>query len=57
MKGVCSEMLVEVFHRERDVELVRDGDEVEDGVGAAAGCGDGGDGVLDGFAGEDVARA
>jgi hypothetical protein len=26
------------------------------GVGAAAGCGDGGDGVVDGVAREDVAR-
>ena len=48
---------VEVFHGDGDLELVRDGDEVEDGVGAAAGCGDGGDGVLDGLAGEDVRRA
>ena len=45
---------VEVFHGERDVELVRDGDEVQDGVGGAAGGGDGGDGVLDGLAGDDL---
>ena len=48
--------VVEVVHGERDVELARDGDEVEHGVGAAAGGGDGGDGVLDGLAGEDFAR-
>ena len=48
---------VEVVHGEGDVELVRDGDEVEDGVGAAAGGGDGGDGVLDGLAGDDLAWA
>ncbi len=34
---------IEVFHGERDVELARDGDEVKDGVGAAAGGCDGGD--------------
>ncbi len=48
--------LVEVFEREIDAELVRDGDEMEHGVGAAAGCGDGGDGVLECLASEDVAR-
>ncbi len=36
--------------------LAGDGDEVEDGVGAAAGGADGGDGVLDRLAGEDLAR-
>ena len=45
---------VEVLHGEGDGELVRDGDEVEDGVGGAAGCGDGGDGVFNGLAGEDM---
>ena len=34
---------------------LRDGDEVKDGVGAAAGGADGGDGVFDGLAGEDLA--
>src|SRR5271168_3798960 len=41
---------IEVFHRERDVELVCDGDEMEDGVRASARGGDGGDGVVDGLA-------
>ena len=48
---------VEVVHGEGDVDLAGDGDEVEDGVGAAAGGADGGDGVLDGLAGEDFAGA
>ena len=55
MKGVCSEMRSKSSHGERDVELARDGDEVQDGVGAAAGSADGGDGVFDGLAGEDLA--
>ena len=57
MKGVRSLMRVEVVHVERDVELAGDGDEVEDGVGGAAGGADGGDGVLECGAGEDLARA
>ena len=48
---------VEVVDGERDVELAGDGDEVEDGVGAASGRADGGDGVLEGLAGEDLAGA
>ncbi len=48
---------VEVVDGERDVELARDGDEVQDGVGAAARGADGDDGVLDGLAGDDLARA
>ena len=45
---------VEVVDGEGDVEFVGDGDEVEDGVGAAAGCADGGDGVFEGLAGDDL---
>ncbi len=48
---------VEVIHREGDVHLVRDGDEVQDGVGAASRGADGGDGVFERLAGEDFAGA
>ena len=57
MNGRALGDAVEVVHGEGDVELARDGDEVKDGVGAAAGGADGGDGVLDGLAGEDLAGA
>ena len=46
---------IEVGHFQGDVELAGDGDEVENGVGGATGSADGGDGVFDGFAGEDLA--
>ena len=46
--------LLEVVDGEFDAGLVGHGWEVEDGVGAAAECGDDGDGVEEGFAAEDV---
>ncbi len=47
---------VEVEDVERDGELAGDGDEVQDGVGGAARRADGGDGVFERLAGEDLAR-
>ena len=48
---------VEVLQLQVHAGLVGDGHEVEDGVGGAASGSDGGNGVLDGLAGDDVARA
>ena len=47
MNGVFSLMVSKSSTLSGIVELVRDGDEVQHGVGRAAGSADGGDGVLD----------
>ncbi len=47
---------VEVVDGEGDVVLAGDGEQVEDGVGAASGGAGGDVGVLDGLAGDDLAR-
>ena len=57
MKGVRLLMIVEIIDGERNVELARDGDEMEHGVGGTAAGGDAGDGVLDRFAGDDLRGA
>ncbi len=48
---------VEVVDGEGDVELTRDGEQVQHGVGAASGGAGGGVGVLDGLAGDDLRGA
>ena len=49
--------VVEVFHGEGMLSSRAMAMRCSTALVLAAGCGDGGDGVLDGLAGEDVARA
>ncbi len=48
---------IEIVDRQRDVALLRQGEEVEHGIGRATAGGDTGDRVFEGVAGEDIARA
>ena len=48
---------IEVLEAERHAHLARDRDQVQHGVGRAAGGGHGGDGVLERVAGDDAATA
>ena len=48
---------LEVFYGQLDADAVRDGDQVEDGIGRAAGDVDKDHGLLEGLSGDNVARA